>query len=431
MAHAHGPTRPPVRPRPVDRRTRRLLALAVAPIVLATAVGLVALWPSGARARPDALGPPSELVDAAVVGLSTRPCAGSAPGAGLACTAVEVRLAEGPDRGRSAAFDASSVPGVRDFAVGDRLVLTRLDAPGVPPEQRYAFADYQRRRPLGWLAALFGAAVVALGRARGVRALVGLGLSLVVLLAFVLPAILDGRDPVAVALVGSAAVMLAALYLAHGFGARTTTAVLGTAASLVLIGVLAAAFVGATRLTGLATEEARYLTALGGPVDVRGLVLAGVVVGSLGVLDDVTVTQASAVWELHRANPGLGPRGLYRAALRIGRDHVASTVNTLVLAYAGASLPLLVLFVEADQAVADVVASEVVATEVVRTLVGSVGLVASVPLTTALAAAVVGREPRRRPARRPRPPRRTNADDAAGRREWAPPKAERAWRGES
>jgi uncharacterized membrane protein len=195
-----------------------------------------------------------------------------------------------------------------------------------------------------------------------------------------------------VALVGASAALLVNLYLAHGFNVRTTTAVLGTLASLALIGVLAAGFVALTHLTGLADEEASYLQALSSQIDLRGLLLGGIIIGSLGVLDDVTVTQASAVWELHEANPTYGPRPLYSSALRIGRDHIASVVNTLVLAYAGASLPLLVLFVEADRGLRDVLTSETVAAELVRTLVGSVGLVAAVPLTTALAALVAGRD---------------------------------------
>ena len=238
-----------------------------------------------------------------------------------------------------------------------------------------------------------------------------------VIVLFVLPAILDGRSPLAVAIVGAAAIMFVALYLTHGVNAQTTTAVLGTLVSLALTAVLASIFVGASRFTGLASEEANFLQAAAGQVNVRGLLLGGIVIGSLGVLDDVTVTQASAVWQLHRADPTQSARALYRAALRIGRDHIGSTVNTLVLAYAGASLPLLLLFTLSSQPVGAVVTGEVVAEEVVRTLVGSVGLVASVPVTTALAAAVVSRAgPGER--RTKRPP------------DWAPSKGERDFWGD-
>ncbi|MGH2687060.1 MAG: YibE/F family protein, partial [Actinomycetota bacterium] len=167
------------------------------------------------------------------------------------------------------------------------------------------------------------------------------------------------------------------------------TAVLGTLASLGLTALLARLFVTAAQLTGFSTEEASILQLSAEQVNIQGLILGGIVIGSLGVLDDVTVTQASAVAELRVANPRYGFIDLYRSALRIGRDHIASTVNTLVLAYAGASLPLLILFTQASRNVGDVLTGEVVAVEIIRTLVGSIGLVASVPITTALAAWVL------------------------------------------
>ena len=169
---------------------------------------------------------------------------------------------------------------------------------------------------------------------------------------------------------------------------RTTVALLGTFASLAITGILGAVFIGATRLTGLSGEEVGFLRAFSGTLDFKGLLLAGIIIGALGVLDDVTVTQVSAVWELNASNPEMPVHGLYSAAIRIGRDHIASTVNTLVLAYAGASLPLLLLFTQAGQPLSNVLTGETVAIEVVRTLVGSIGLVASVPVTTALAVLV-------------------------------------------
>ncbi len=267
---------------------------------------------------------------------------------------------------------------------------------GDDPGAGWYFQDFARGRPMLLLTVLFAAAVLLLGRRRGLFSLAGLAFSLVLLVRFVLPAILEGHDPVAVAVVGAAAIMFVALYLAHGFNVRTTSAVVGTVASLLLIGVLSNLFVGATELTGLASEESGFLQALAGNVDLHGLLLGGIVIGSLGVLDDVTVTQASAVWELSLANTAYGFRQLYSAAIRIGRDHIASTVNTLVLAYAGASLPLLVLFTLSNRSLGDVLTGEVVAQEIVRTLVGSIGLVASVPITTALTAFVATRH--RQPA---------------------------------
>jgi uncharacterized membrane protein len=287
-------------------------------------------------------------------------------------------------------------PGTPRFAVGDPVVLSWSG--GDPDDAAsYQVVDFQRGGALAVLAAVFAAAVLALGRWRGLAALVGLGVGFAVLLLFVLPAILDGRDPLAVAVVGAGVIMFAVLYLTHGLSARTSTAVLGTLVSLALIGGLGAGFSAAARLTGLDDQTTALIASLGTAVDARGLLLAGMVIGALGVLDDVTITQTSAVWELRRADPTLGPRALFRAAMRIGRDHVASSVNTLVLAYAGASLPLLLLFRLSGSSLGDVATSQEVATEIVRTLVGGIGLVASVPVTTAVAALVASREqpPRR------------------------------------
>ncbi|HYH52071.1 MAG TPA: YibE/F family protein [Acidimicrobiia bacterium] len=247
------------------------------------------------------------------------------------------------------------------------------------------------------LGVFFAVAVVLLARWRGLMALAGLAISFAVLVRFMLPAILLGKNPVAVAVVGSAAIMFVALYLAHGINARTTTAVLGTVGALFVTGVLAWIFVTGTHLTGMASEESGLLAASLSGVSLKGLLLGGIVIGSLGVLDDVTVTQASAVWELHLANPAYGFSRLYAAGLRIGRDHIASTVNTLVMAYAGASLPLLVLFTLSSRRLGDVLTSEILAQELVRTLVGSIGLISAVPITTALAAFVADRSIHREP----------------------------------
>jgi uncharacterized membrane protein len=300
-------------------------------------------------------------------------------------------MADGPQPGRDLVQVVPVEPSTPTFAVGDRVVLNYSGGDPNDPGS-YQVVDFQRSQPLIWLAAAFAAAVLVLGRFRGLAALVALGLSFAVLLFFVLPAILAGRDPLAVAVVGSGLIMFAVLYLTHGFSARTSVAVLGTLVSLALIGGLGAVFAAAAALTGLDDQTANLIASLGTGVDARGLLLAGVVIGALGVLDDVTVTQTSAVWELRRANPALGPAALFGAAMRIGRDHVASAVNTLVLAYAGAALPLMLLFSLSGRAISDVLTTQEVATEIIRTLVGSIGLVASVPITTALAAAVASRE---------------------------------------
>jgi uncharacterized membrane protein len=230
---------------------------------------------------------------------------------------------------------------------------------------------------------------MALGRWKGASALVGLLATLFVLFLFVVPAILDGSDPLLVSLVGSVVIAFAALYLSHGVGVKTTTALMGTLGGLLCAAILAVVFMDAAEITGLASEEALFLTALGTNLDLRGLILGGMMIGALGAIDDITVTQASAVWELRSVDPTMTRRRLLRSGMRIGRDHVASTVNTLVLAYAGASMPLLILFVLSDQPAGTVANGEIVATEVVRTLVGSLGLIASVPITTWLAVHIV------------------------------------------
>lgn len=262
-------------------------------------------------------------------------------------------------------------------------------APDAPRDLQYSVTDVDRTVPMAVLAGLFALAVVVVGRLRGLMALIALAVSFAVLTLFILPAILQGSNPLVVAVIGASAIMLIALYACHGLTARTSVAVIGTLISLVLIGLLGSLFIGWASLSGNTDDNTGLIHGLYPDIDMSGLLLAGVIIGSLGVLDDVTVTQTSAVWELHQADPTMGVRRLYRAGIRIGRDHIASVVNTLVLAYAGAALPLLLLFSIAQSSVGTVANSELVAEEIVRTLVGSIGLVASVPVTTVLAALVV------------------------------------------
>ncbi len=283
---------------------------------------------------------------------------------------------------------------IAEFFEGEDGELEVFNVTGLSPSRQYQFADFQRRGTLIWLAIAFGIVVVALGGWRGAAALGGLVASVGVLLLFVLPAILDGRSPLLVAVVGAATIAFLALYTAHGFSRMTTVALIGTLAALILTAVLSSLVVEIAGFTGFVSEESALLT-LFDSIDVRGLLLAGIVLGAAGAIDDVTVTQASAVWELRAANPGLTSAELFSRGLRIGRDHIASTVNTLLLAYAGAALPLLVLFVLSEQSLGTVANSEVVAVEIVRTLVGSIGLVAAVPFTTWMASVAVGAAPGR------------------------------------
>jgi uncharacterized membrane protein len=298
-------------------------------------------------------------------------------------------MKQGPDKGTIIDLGESGQMAADDpFAPkldrGDDIIVGYEPANDV-----YFYSDRDRRGSLFVLGVLFALVVIALGRWRGITALVALGASVAVLLQFIVPAVLDGRSPLMVAIVGSSAVAFIALYLSTGFNTMTTVALLGTLAALALTAILGWAFFEAAEFTGAVSEEASYLRLVTDVVDVRGLLLGGVVIGALGAIDDMTVTQASAVWELRRANPSLGRIELFQSALRIGRDHVGSTVNTLLLAYAGASLPLMLLFVLSDQSLGTVANSEIVAVEIVRTLVGSIGLVAAVPATTWLAAWVL------------------------------------------
>jgi uncharacterized membrane protein len=354
-----------------------------------TVLGAVLLWPRQAPPKTLAEFLPSVFYDARIQRIDYRPCGSAEAGSSfskgqpLQCPRASVTLLGGPDEGSKITVDLPANTGGKAFAKGDKVVLAY--SPAAEPEFRYAFSDRQRKPVLFWLAVVFALVVVVLGRLRGLAALVGLAASLLVLLTFVLPAILDGRSPVLVAVVGSAVIAFLTLYLAHGFRTMTTVALLGTLASLALTAGLAALVTASAALSGYASEEASILQLAESQIDLAGLVLAGIVIGALGAIDDMTVTQVTAVAELHEANPDLGRSGLYRAAFRIGRDHVASTVNTLALAYAGASIPLFLLLVLSRQSLGSVVNGEVVATEIVRTLVGSVGLVSSVPLTTWLA----------------------------------------------
>ncbi len=383
MAHRHD--------LPVPKRTRQALNVVAAVLAVLTVLGMVVWRPGRPANRPDLeqAGAPSTFYDAEVTALRAGACQNAPPDADIECELATLRLLEGPEKDTTVEIDFPESQTTPDLSPGDKLVLSY--SPSAPPGFRYQFADRQRKPVLFWLAALFALAVVVLGRLRGISALAGLAASLIVLLSFAIPAIVDGRSPVGVAVVSAAAISFFALYLAHGFTAMTTVALLGTLASLALTAILAVVFVKLAEFSGFASEEATFLSAVAQSVDLRGLLLAGVVIGALGAIDDMTVTQASAIAELHAANPTMGTRRLYLSGLRIGRDHVASTVNTLVLAYAAASMPLLVLFVLSAQPLASVANGEVVATEIVRTLVGSIGLVASVPITTWLAAACISR----------------------------------------
>ncbi len=409
MAHAHGSAA-------VSVRARRTLAAAALVAAAATVIGLIALWPSGDPVEgAEDLGLTRDVYDARVDATQQTSCAGTTPDDEVICTRARVRLLQGPDRGTTIELELPASGFGFDVGLGDVLVLSH--DPDAPAGFEYAFADRNRKPVLWWLAGLFAITVVLLGRLRGLAALAGLGASFVVLLKFILPAIVSGADPLAVAIIGASAVAFVALYLAHGFGPLTSVALLGTLGALLVTIVLAQVFVELAHLSGFASEEATFVNVVSGRIDLAGLVLGGIVIGALGALDDMTVTQASVVAELREANPTMGSARLFAAGMRIGRDHVASTVNTLALAYAGASMPLLVLFVLSEQSLGSIINGEVIATEMIRTLVGSIGLVAAVPLTTWLAVlALSGRPAIPRPRWWARGPiREVNSDRLPGR----------------
>lgn len=368
-------------------RPQRLLTAFVVVLAVVTVAGLALLYPYG--------GPPqaaqegfADDAEAAIGGeiLAVREVGEATEGFGLP-GAVEVVVDVRTDDGRTLTIETVDETG--DYEPGKAVWVAQIASPELTPT--YAIVDFQRGLPLTLLAVGFGLAVILLGRWQGVRALIGLGASAVLLVGFAVPALLAGRDPILVAIVVSSAVMLTTLPLAHGWSLTTKAAAAGTAVALLATVGLALVSVEATSLTGLSSEDVQFLRfATGEAVDLRGLLLAGIIVGTLGVLDDVTVSQVSTVAALRRAAPDARDRRVFSEALRVGRDHIAATVNTLFLAYAGAALPLLILFTVGGGRVTETLTSELVAQEIVRTMVGSIGLVLAVPFTTAVAVATIG-----------------------------------------
>src|SRR5918992_2703853 len=298
---------------------------------------------------------------------------------------VRVLLLDGPRAGETVdAFVAGTTTAVdrSDFAVGDEVVVTFRGSPTGEPF--VGVSDRWRLPVLAVLAAVFVAAVVLVGGGRGLRALVALALTVALVIKVVVPQLLEGTAPLPLALLVAAVVTIVTIGLTEGLGRISLAAVAGTLAGLAITGLLAAAVTELARFSSAAGDELVFLDVAGQEFDVRGLLLGAFVLGALGVLDDVTVTQAATVDELSTV-AGLRGRELYLSALRIGRSHIAATVNTLFMAYVGASLPLLVLFTLSQTPMVLTANSEVVAVEIVRALVGSLGIVSAVPLTTAFA----------------------------------------------
>lgn len=300
------------------------------------------------------------------------------------CTVeVSVRIDDGPDRGRTAALTFVAGPTDPQLRIDERI---RTGQQGTGPQSVFTFSDIERGKPMLVLVVLFALVVLLVGRLRGLAAMAGLAVAGVGLVVFMIPALLAGESPMAVAVVGGAGIAILVLPLSHGVSIRTGVALLGTLAGMALAALISTVSVQALHFTGLSSDEAATLNLLGARTSVAGLLMCGTVIGALGVLNDVTVTQVSSVFELAVANSELSRKGLFESAMRIGRDHIASTVYSLVLAYAGSALPLLLLFTITGQSVLDVLTSDALGPQIAASLTGGIALVAVVPLTTAMAA---------------------------------------------
>jgi len=388
--HSHGPAAD------LDlSRAARLgsIGLLVA-VAIATVVGVVLLWPT---ARPELNHAPAggaqsvaPVVKGTVTALEACPDNFDAEPSGSihhACQIATVELTSGPAAGQSVPVEFIGVSAVSGVVVGDPVHVTDVGEGGTP---YYALVTIDRLLPLALFTLAFVVVVIAVAGWKGVRGLIGLGVAGAIFFGFMLPALATGRPAVAVALVGGSAIMFAVLYLAHGISMRTTSAFVGTLVSLLATAGLGALGVWAARLSGLSTDETIALAGQSEGLSFTALLTCSLVIAGLGVLNDTTITQASAVWELRAAGPHLSRWDLFTAGMRIGRDHIASTIYTIVFAYAGAALSTLVLLSLYSQPLDLLLSTEPFAEEIVRTLGSGIGLVLSVPLTTGVAALTVG-----------------------------------------
>ncbi|MCD5421728.1 YibE/F family protein [Rhodococcus pyridinivorans] len=396
--HGHGQDESPI---PLGPIAAKIVVGLLAAIGLLVLFGTALLWPSSRAVdipAPFQTSSGGAVVTEAgtVVEQNTGPCGSASFGRvftgepsppssnAFDCERSIVAIESGPDDGARTLLEVIPGPGQPDLQAGDEIRLVRQTDPAGATQ--YSFYDYARGFPLVLVVAAFAIVVVAIARWRGLRALIGLVVAFGVLVVFMLPALLDGKPAVPVALVGGALILYAVLYLAHGVNLRTSSALLGTLASMVVAALLSYVAIRMTHLTGLSEEQNTDVQLYIGHVSISGLLLAGFIIGSLGVLNDVTITQASSAFELAGLDPESSRREIFSAAMRVGRDHIASTVYTLVLAYAGGALPLLLLFSVAGRSITDVITSDAVAIELVRACVGGIALTLSVPLTTAIAA---------------------------------------------
>jgi uncharacterized membrane protein len=421
--HSHGHTdhsEPAPAALAARKRANWLLAAVLIPLTLLTLAAMVMMWPSGNKtdlklASPYAAAPgvtfDTGTIQRVVVESCTQGSAqggGAQPGTGQDTSgrnpAGQGSAQQGsdctfaytePDKGGNPVKvvinpDVAKSHGVK---VGDDIRYLNLsNAQGASAGQgapAYIFVDFVRTLPIILLALLYAAVVIAVARWRGLRALIGLVGAYAVLVTFMLPGLVEGKPPLLLALVGSTVIMIGVLYFAHGFSARTSTALLGTIFGLGITSLLAAWATDAANLAGVGSHDAATLANISDNISISGIILCGLIISGLGVLNDVTITQSSAVWELYELAPETSARQLFSSAMRIGRDHIASTVYTIAFAYAGAALPILIIVMLYDRPLGEALTSAELSEEVIRTLVGSVGLVLAIPVTTLIAVLVV------------------------------------------
>ena len=375
----------------VHNPIHRNLLVVVGLLLAATVGGMVALWPA-TEELPETEEPPEPLVSATILEVE-RFTADVDPDLGISGEQADVvvEIHEGPDEGEVIALESIHLDGFPEISEGDRVKLTPASTP--EGDRQYFISDFERLPVLGILLAIFVLAVLLIGRWHGLRSLIGLSLSLLVVVQFIVPAILAGQSPPMVALVGSVAIMIVTLYLTHGLNEMTTAAAIGTSLALIVTVALGTGFVSLGKVTGFASEQAVFARFAVDGLDLRGMVLAGLIIAALGVLDDVTISQSSTVFALHDTDRRLTWATLFARAMKVGRDHIAAVINTLFLVYAGASLALLVLFSTGGLGLREIINSEIIAEEVIKIVVGSLGLIAAVPITTALASWVAVRRP--------------------------------------
>jgi uncharacterized membrane protein len=332
----------------------------------------------------------SEYVTGQVIEITSEKCLGfeqnSDPEqvAGGRCDVLRVEITSGEKKGTEGFVEFDYANAGVEINEGTKMQLLRIPEPEFS-EDTYLFMDLNRSNLLIWVSIIFAIITIFIGRWRGVGAIVGLILTFLVLLYFMFPALLEGKSPLAVAVVAASGLVLILLYTAHGLSIRTSVAVLGTLFGIGLTAIISYLVVGFGNFSGISSDD-DFLLAGVTQIRLDGLLLAGIIFASVGVLNDVTVTQASSVWEIKESQPNYSYKELFVSGMRIGRDHIASTVYTLLFTYAGAALPTLLLIVLADRPSGFILSSEAISQEIVRTLVGSIGLVLAVPITTILAA---------------------------------------------